>query len=105
VVNVPDLPSISRQIAGLDRRVTDLERARQADRLDRKESQDRVEAALAAIIDPKDPTSLTYKVNGLLDIVIQFRGIARFLRICGAVVTIMASIAAIALTVHALLTA
>lgn len=72
MADAPDLPSISRQITGLERRVTDLERARQADRLDRKQSGDRIETALAV---------MGTKVDGLLDIVIQFRGIARFLRI------------------------
>ena len=98
----PDLPSISRQITGLDKRVTDLERARQADRRDRKESQDRIEAALAAIIDPKNQMSLTYKVNGLLEIVSQFRGVARFLKICAGIGTFAASAAAVILAVHTL---
>ena len=102
MVNVPDLPSISRQIAGLDRRVTDLERARQVDRRDRMESQERIEAALSAIIDPKNSAGLTYKVNGLMEIVVQFRGVAKFLKTCAAVGTFAASVAAVVLTVHAL---
>ena len=91
MADAPDLPSISRQITGLERRVTDLERARQADRLDRKQSQDRIETALAV---------MGTKVDGLLDIVIQFRGIARFLRIAAGVGTFAASAAAVILAVH-----
>ena len=102
MADAPDLTTISRQITGIEKRVTDLERARQVDRRDRKESQDRIEAALAAIIDPKDPASLTYKVNGLLDILSQFRGVAHFLKVCAGVATFMASAAAIVLAWHAL---
>lgn len=97
----PTIQSVSRQITGLDRRVTDLERARQLDRTDRKESQDRIEAALAAIVDPKDPASITYKVNGLMDIVVQFRGIGHLLRASLSVVTAMAGLAALVTVVHA----
>lgn len=82
----PDFATVARQLTDLGRRVTALENHRRLDAIDRKASQVRIEE----------------KVDGLYDILAQFRGIFRFFKWTGASVAFVAVVLGLISTIHAL---
>lgn len=98
----PDASDLHSLVAELVRRVTALEQHRTIDARNRTLSQRRIEKALANIIDPELESSLTFKVNGLYDILAQFRGVFRFLKWSAGVVAFAAVVLGLVNTAHAL---
>ncbi len=87
----PDFSTLTRQVAELGRRMTNLETARKVDQQERRSSETatisfrgRMESRLNEITDTDNPRSLVSKMDDMKSLMDQAKGILNVLRWLGA---------------------